>query len=322
MEQKTLVLSALDGSNKKAVVNVEKREDGYTGSIRLYNFKETPRGILTLAFLFGNEVYKSALSEKSQSFYSFSLKTEKNADKFSCALVNILGGNATPLLLGASDGKVADNFSGALSKNFDLLDNTNLSAKTVAERLDLSGIDYDDDEKEELDEMIDREMCERDKCAHCNYRNAFYGGKEAGARVAANQSEQLNIFNDYRQKNTYTPPDVSEGTFYDEIKNQLALLFERYPEETFLNEIIPDSKWIKVDYEDNGQYFVIGLLYENDKVQYVCYGMPGQYSIEPPREFSGISQWLPLDPEKPEELGYWLMYQDANTGENIEIKIS
>ena len=116
--------------------------------------------------------------------------------------------------------------------------------------------------------------------------------------------------------------NTAKSTFYDEIKGQLSLLFERYPEETFLNEIIPNSKWVKVDYENNGQYFVIGLMYEDNEIAYVCYGMPGEYSVTPPREFAGLSQWLPLDPEKPNELGYWIMYQDAQTGENVKIKIS
>lgn len=167
--------------------------------------------------------------------------------------------------------------------------------------------------KKEIEKAIESNMSNADKCASCSYRNAFYG---------CNCQEE-----NCKQEDMFEEPELpkintAKSTFYDEIKGQLSLLFERYPEETFLNEIIPNSKWVKVDYENNGQYFVIGLMYEDNEIAYVCYGMPGEYSVTPPREFAGLSQWLPLDPEKPNELGYWIMYQDAQTGENVEIKIS
>jgi hypothetical protein len=47
-----------------------------------------------------------------------------------------------------------------------------------------------------------------------------------------------------------------------------------------------------------------------------------EFSVDPPNEFNGLSQWLPLDPDKPEELGYWIIYQDAESGESVEIEVS
>ena len=48
---KTVILSAIDNSNKKAVLSLKNNDEECSGSIRLYNFKESPRGILTLGFL-------------------------------------------------------------------------------------------------------------------------------------------------------------------------------------------------------------------------------------------------------------------------------
>lgn len=310
MKDKTIILSSLIGSSEKAVLNLEKAEDGFLGKIRLYNFKSIPKGILTLGFLIDKQVYKSALTFDGRDSFTFNLDVEK-LPSFTCALINIVGGNATPLLSGSSDNKIENETTIALCKNFSLLDKTDLSVDEVENSLNKSGIDYIETEKQDIEEAIDKSLCEEcqsDKCANCNYRNAFYN------RPPTNVTKQpLYPENDTKESNL---------DFYNEIKGQLSILFERYPEETFLNEIIPNSKWVKVDYEDNGKYFVIGLIYEDEKVSYVCYGMPGEYTFDPPKEFSGISQWLPLDPEKPNELGYWLMYQDAETGENVEIKIS
>lgn len=312
MDGKTIILSGINGNEQKAVLNFEKRVEGYGGNLRLYNFKEEPSGILTLAFLVNKEVIKAALSPSGKSLYSFNFEFEGDIKSFSCALVLISQGNATPLLLGSTEGKLND-FDNAFSKNFNLLDKTDLSYDEAEAALDKAGIDYADEEKKEIEKAIESNMSNADKCASCSYRNAFYG---------CNWKEE-----NCKQEDMFEEPELpkintAKSTFYDEIKGQLSLLFERYPEETFLNEIIPNSKWVKVDYENNGQYFVIGLMYEDDEVAYVCYGMPGEYSVTPPREFAGLSQWLPLDPEKPNELGYWIMYQDAQTGENVEIKIS
>lgn len=310
MKDKTIILSSLTGSSEKAVLNLEKSEDGFSGKIRLYNFKSVPKGILTLGFLIDKQVYKSALTFEGRDAYSFNLGIDK-LPAFTCALVNVANGDATPILSGSSDNKIESETAVALCRNFSLLEKTNLSMKEAEQSLDETGIDYSDEVKEEIEDAIDKSLCEgcqSDKCANCNYRNAFYNQPPTNPTPTP-------LYPDNETKETSTD-------FYGEIKNQLSILFERYPEETFLNEIIPNSKWVKVDYEDNGKYFVIGLIYEDEKVAYVCYGMPGEYSVEPPKEFIGISQWLPLDPEKPNELGYWLMYQDAETGENVEIKIS
>ena len=53
MDGKTIILSGINGNEQKAVLNFEKRVEGYGGNLRLYNFKEEPSGILTLAFLVG-----------------------------------------------------------------------------------------------------------------------------------------------------------------------------------------------------------------------------------------------------------------------------
>ena len=118
-----------------------------------------------------------------------------------------------------------------------------------------------------------------------------------------------------KQRETIKPkgPD-KKGLFYDEVKKQISELFTNYPEEEFLTQIIPHSKWVRVDYEKNGHYYVVGLIYEEGTLRYICYGLPGLHSETPPKEMETYSQWLPLDKDKPTEFGYWISYQDADMG--------
>ena len=107
-------------------------------------------------------------------------------------------------------------------------------------------------------------------------------------------------------------------TFYSEIKEQIDGLFEHNQSEKYLEDMIPDSKWVKVEFEDSGDYYVFGLIYKDDQLVYICYGVPGVWQASPPKQLSGYPVWLPLDENRRDGFGYWLTYQDAETGESVK----
>ena len=107
---------------------------------------------------------------------------------------------------------------------------------------------------------------------------------------------------------------ANSGDFFELISEQIDELFDKYPEEEKLSQIIPSSKWVKVDWENNGKYYVIGLIYEFDVLKYVCYGVPVVNESDMPAEFENVGQWVPID-----NWGYYIMYQDAVTGDTIKI---
>ena len=74
-----------------------------------------------------------------------------------------------------------------------------------------------------------------------------------------------------------------------------------------------------MEYEDDGDFYVFGLLYDdNENIKYVCYGVPAVFEENPPDELSGYPIWLPLDKDNAKGFGYWLTYQDASTGEPVK----
>lgn len=294
--KKTIILSSVEGKNEKAVCNIEKKKDTYWGFIRLYNFEKEPSGILSLGFLSNKKIIKSGLTYKSKFFYTFKISEEIDLFSTSCALMNIAGGNAKPILYGSTTAKTMTESEERLISSLNILD----------EVLDINKVEKELNEKEiylegqeEVDEIIDKELntnCDG-KCANCKYREAFYINEEENTSV--------------RQ----------EEKFIEQIQDQLQILFNQYPEEDVLTKIFPNSKWVKIDYEDNGQYYVLGVIYENDIIKYVCYGIPGEYSQNPPEELKGFSKWLPIDTQNPNGFGYWISYQDAESGDNIEMNI-
>lgn len=111
--------------------------------------------------------------------------------------------------------------------------------------------------------------------------------------------------------------DEVDNNFYELIKPQLEQLFADYGHEENLENIIPNSKWVKVDFDGDGKEYVVGKIFEDDNLKYICYGVPGQFSTTPPEKLVKYSQWLPLDGSG--EVGYWIMYQDAYTGEALQV---
>lgn len=106
-----------------------------------------------------------------------------------------------------------------------------------------------------------------------------------------------------------------ELSYYEQVSDQIEKLFTEGTRETELESLMPHTKWVRVDFSGDGRFYVVGLV--GDKPDYICYGLPADYTPEPPDEISGYCGWLPLDVRNPQGKGYWLLYQDADTGESV-----
>ena len=120
---------------------------------------------------------------------------------------------------------------------------------------------------------------------------------------------------DFKDEVMKTSPQKPD--FYYEIKEQLDHLFNNFKEDSYLNEIIPSSKWVKVTYDQSGKSYSVGLLTDGDEVVFIGYGVEGVYAKTPPKELNPNAQWVPLDFASPQEKGYWMIYQSAKDGRNL-----
>lgn len=132
-------------------------------------------------------------------------------------------------------------------------------------------------------------------------------------RTAGNSAEttDVNVRSVLEEGVTY------DGTnFFLAVKPQLDEMFVRYPAEERLNSIVPNSKWVRVD-TDEGDYYVLGVLYDLSTPIYICYGIPGMRNVAPPREIADVCVWLPLSSDAPEGSGFWIIYQSAENGKCV-----
>lgn len=117
-----------------------------------------------------------------------------------------------------------------------------------------------------------------------------------------------------------TPQLNETGNFYSLIQPQLDELFEKFPHYKELEDLVENTEWVKVNYSQDGQHYILGKLYDGQIVTHLCYGIPAQSrQSTPPSTLSEYCQWLPTNLKEPDGAGYWVMYQNAETGENIKL---
>lgn len=305
LERKNMVLNGVENISQRAVLTIENDGEITKGKVRLYNFGTEPKGIISLGFYQGGKVEKAGLTRESNMLYTFSCELKNLSNKFSCAVINFVEGEPKPILYGNCEGySDQDEIFGEVIRA--LSDSKNM--QEVEETLDQFGVDYDDKLKVEIEKAIDESMsktqCSTETCQiceSCQYKKYYLS--------------QINNENEVKEEKDEKNP------FYLEMKPQLDDLFENNPSEEYLQTLLPNSKWVKVKIDENGNYYVLGLIYEEEKLKFICYGVPGVYQKSAPRQLSGYPVWFPLDEDKPQGFGYWLSYQDADSGESVKATV-
>lgn len=106
----------------------------------------------------------------------------------------------------------------------------------------------------------------------------------------------------------------TESHFYDRVRSRMEEMLVVHPKEESLEKLIPESKWVRVAYSQD-EFYVVGILTDSGKVTHIGYGVKGLRSVFPPKEAEALSEFLPTEGDQ----GYWLMFQDAETGEMLPV---
>ena len=117
----------------------------------------------------------------------------------------------------------------------------------------------------------------------------------------------------FEEKSSYTSRRKKKS-FFEMVKTDIDRLFRKFPKEEFLEEYLENSRWVKVEFTKD-VFYAVGLIYNDEMVQYIGYGAIGRQGACP-KEFED-TQFLPLDIDKPEGEGYFLLFQRADNGEKV-----
>ena len=106
-------------------------------------------------------------------------------------------------------------------------------------------------------------------------------------------------------------PRLSDGGFYERMSADVRKIFSAYPRLPALEDVIENSRWAKISY-GNGAHYAFGVIYQGGKAAFLCYAVPVESDAPCPESLRGRASYVPVDGG-----GYWVMYQDANTGISV-----
>ena len=300
---KTLILNSDKDKNFKAILNLKNIDKS---QIKFFNLKDASH-TFALGIKQESKVMKVPLIIKGDNC-TFSLSNVLNFNKgLSCAVVDISNPFCPEIVLSGSENSSTEN--------------SKIEGAFMPEKPEDTSVLYEEDSQEKIEDLIDKNLEQDlsttyfDACAKCKYREAFYneGGclKENDAKVASSSNEADAKVDDNDSK-----------TFYEQIKPQIDALFNKYEEYKVLEEIIPSSKWAKIVYDNDGNYYILGLIYkENGDVLYICYGVPSIGGNNPPEDIKEYAGWLPKDVNNANGEGYFIVCQDAVSGETLKVDL-
>lgn len=151
--------------------------------------------------------------------------------------------------------------------------------------------------------------------------NERIGNEDVNADIGEQKIEREkpnDAFNAENETNFSSSEKFTEANpFYNSAIENLNGLFDKFPEDFSLKKVFPLSRWIKINYGTD-KFYVVGEVFENDKVKYICYGVPSKYSETPPKELDGVCTFVPLSLFNAKGDGYWIMFQDAVTGDCVK----
>ena len=108
-------------------------------------------------------------------------------------------------------------------------------------------------------------------------------------------------------------------SFFEMIKPQFDVLFSQNEHFIDLENMIEGTEWVKVMFDKNGSdHYILGKIFDGDVITHIAYGTYAENQKEkPPQGLEQFCQFLPLDPQNELSSGYYVMYQDVITGENV-----
>ena len=128
--------------------------------------------------------------------------------------------------------------------------------------------------------------------------------------MAAQKGAAQNGDDAVKDEKVIHPFRLSRGTtYYNQIREKLDCVFEKYPRDVRLKSIFPQSDWVLAE------KMLIGIVYEEGRPRFLCVAV--ESTGEPPKEILEECVFVPRSHYTRDE-GFYVVFQDADTGETVK----
>ena len=182
---------------------------------------------------------------------------------------------------------------------------------------------------------VEAEKKEQEKYDDEAVTNNNYFEEEQDAREQLYQTEQNAPIESANQKQTEeeracekkngdaesvrAPFAVNPDGYYLSVKGEIDELFKKYPSDNTLCGAFACSEWVRIKGEKNKPEYLVGVLYEEGKAQYICYALSAKNGTAPPEEIKNVCTFVPTSAFSEEE-GFFVIFQSAASGECVKLE--
>ena len=288
MNSKTIILSSQSGNNSgRGIISIYIEDDLLKCKLRLYNIPKLSQNC-KLGIYHNKQVYSANLLEKNGAYESSFVGEFDLNENFYIALINTQNNNEVIISGGTYAGFYFNN-----DEAFTSTPTTNLPTK------------------EQIKEP--EQPCAENNwtnCENCIYKQHFYSTKQTittEEESTPTQQPKTENIEQPKAENLNTKEEIKPNM--QNIINQFNYVFETYPQNEEINSLLPNGKFVKIN--ENQEEYSIGVIYNNEKIKYLCYAVKSTYNTPAPQEIGEHYQWLPLDTLDPLSDGYYIVFQDT-----------
>lgn len=97
-----------------------------------------------------------------------------------------------------------------------------------------------------------------------------------------------------------------QDNYYQSVKREIGKVFLQFPPYYPLIRKYRESFFVRIDFPSSEKYFVLGLLQQEGKIRYICYGLPAEKEGFSDKDFVFVNN-APTN--------FWMLFQDADSGQ-------
>lgn len=145
-------------------------------------------------------------------------------------------------------------------------------------------------------------------------------GKNAhreGATESKNEKTGAVAAEDVDAESVLRPFKKNPDGYYLSIKSEVEELFKTYPRDKTLSGAFSCSDWVRIKGTAKDPQYLVGVLYEDGRAQYICYALATDDKNSPPEEIKDVCAFVPFSVFDTTR-GFFVIFQSAASGECIK----
>ena len=163
----------------------------------------------------------------------------------------------------------------------------------------------------QVNEFVDSILDTANKQINCNESDITSCGELD--HIILGRDEDISGGVDFIMQN-FDEKKVQTNNYYNDIKNDLEKFFKSHKKNEELEAKVWGSRWVSINADYN---YSVGVIFEDNIPSIIAYAIPYSDFNQIDMDNLKFGEWLQISDKPNENRGYFVYYQNAQTGEMI-----